>query len=62
MSQPFLSAYRNRLCRQGWGPYKGLLVPSSGLVVVQMMQQVISTTLTLTLTPTLTLTLPCPFA
>jgi hypothetical protein len=40
MSQPFLSAYRNRLCRQGWGPYKGLLVPSSGLVVVQMMQQV----------------------
>jgi len=46
MSQPFLSAYRNRLCRQGWGPYKGLLVPSSGLVVVQMMQQVISTTQT----------------
>jgi hypothetical protein len=40
MSQPFLSQYRERLCKAGWGPYKGLLVPSSGLVVVQMMQQV----------------------
>lgn len=32
--------YRNRLCRQGYGPYPGGQTPSSGLVAVYVMMQV----------------------
>eukprot|EP00899_Mesostigma_viride_P007194 jgi/Mesvir1/16476/Mv10035-RA.1 len=37
MSSPLLTGYRERLCKAGYGPYKGLNVPSSGLVAVMML-------------------------
>jgi hypothetical protein len=40
MSAPVLEGYRERLCRHGFGPYKGLNVPSSGWVAANLMLQV----------------------
>jgi hypothetical protein len=39
MAQPVLEEYRERLCKAGFGPYKGLNVPSSGWVAANMMAQ-----------------------
>eukprot|EP00854_Cymbomonas_tetramitiformis_P004264 gene4264-5249_t len=39
MAQPLLEGYRERLCHQGFGPYKGLNVPSSGWVAGHMLLQ-----------------------
>jgi hypothetical protein len=43
MSAPVLEAYRERLCRHGYGPYKGLNVPSSGWVAANLMMQLCTT-------------------
>ena len=37
MAAPILEHYRERLCRSGFGPYKGLNVPSSGWVCANML-------------------------
>ena len=34
MAQPLLAGYREKLCEAGHGPYQGLLVPSSGYVII----------------------------
>jgi len=34
-----IEEYRERLCKAGFGPYKGLNVPSSGWVAANMMTQ-----------------------
>ena len=34
MAQPLLAGYREKLCEAGYGPYRGLLVPSSGYVII----------------------------
>lgn len=39
MAQPLLEDYRERLCHTGYGPYKGLNVPSSGWVAAHMLLQ-----------------------
>ena len=43
MSAPVLEAYRERLCHHGYGPYKGLNVPSSGWVAANLMMQLCTT-------------------
>ena len=42
MAQPVLEEYRERLCKAGFGPYKGLNVPSSGWVAANMMANLCS--------------------
>lgn len=42
MAQPVLEEYRERLCQSGFGPYKGLNVPSSGWVAANMMANLCS--------------------
>ena len=37
MATPLLTKYRERLCKHGYGPYKGLNVPSSGFVAIYML-------------------------
>ncbi|KAK3271315.1 hypothetical protein CYMTET_20328 [Cymbomonas tetramitiformis] len=39
MAQPLLTAYRQRMCENGYGPFKGLNVPSSGYVAIHMLQR-----------------------
>jgi len=42
MAAPILEHYRERLCRSGFGPYKGLNVPSSGWVCANMLTSLCS--------------------
>ena len=39
MAQPLLTEYREALCQAGYGPYKGLNVPSSGYVIIQILMR-----------------------
>mmetsp|Transcript_4134 Transcript_4134/g.4738 ORF Transcript_4134/g.4738 Transcript_4134/m.4738 type:complete len:1886 (-) Transcript_4134:371-6028(-) len=39
MAQPLLEGFRERMCQQGYGPFKGLNVPSSGWVAAHMLLQ-----------------------
>ena len=43
MSSAPLIGYRERMCRAGFGPYRGLNVPSSGWVMGYMMLKLCDT-------------------